>query len=64
MLETAIGLERSQERLLEGVVGALATERPPEHPKHLGPVLLVEVLERGDRHALHHPLQTSGPADL
>ena len=47
--------ERAQERLLEGVLGAVAAEPPAQETEHLGAVLDVERLERRDRHGAHHP---------
>jgi len=43
----------AQERLLEGILGALATEQPHEEAEDVLPVLGVEVLERGQAHLLH-----------
>ena len=59
MLEAPIRLQRAQEGLLKRVLGSLRADAAPKKPKHLGAVLLVEVLERGDRHALHHPVLTT-----
>ena len=58
VLEPAVGAERPQERLLERVLGPIGAEPTAEKPEHLAAVLLVEALERGDRHGLHHPRQT------
>ncbi len=49
MVEPVVRAQRAQERLLEGVVGALAPEPPPQEPEHLAAVLDVERLERRDR---------------
>ncbi len=51
-----VGAERAQERLLPGVLGRLAPEHPGQIAEHLARVGLVEPLERGDRHRLHHRL--------
>ena len=54
MLEARIRAQRAQKRLLEGVVGGV----PPEHPPQLGQdgalLLLVEALERREVHGFHH----------
>jgi hypothetical protein len=64
VVEPAIGTPRAQERLLERVVGAINAEPSTEEPKNFGPMLLVEALERGDRHGLHHLRQTLVAVDL
>jgi hypothetical protein len=64
VLETTVGLQRPQKRLLERVVGPLAAEAAAEETEHVGPVLLVEQLERRDRHDLHLREQTVAAADL
>ena len=55
VLEPVVGAQGPEERLLEGVVGAVAPELAPQQPEHLGAVLVVERLERRDRHCGHHP---------
>ena len=61
--EPVVRAERSEERLLERVVGALAAEPAAEESQHLGRVLGVERLERRDRrHGIHHPVKRSGVA--
>jgi hypothetical protein len=64
VVEPSVGTQRAQERLLERIVGAIDAEPSTEQPKNLGPMLLVEALERGDRHGLHHPRQTLVAVDL
>ncbi len=54
VLEATVRLQRAQERLLKRVLGALGADAAPKKPKHLAAVLEIEVLERRDRHALHH----------
>ena len=55
MVETAVGPEGAQERLLERVVGPVAAQGATQDAEHLVAVLGVEPLERGDRgHGLHH----------
>ena len=58
MLEPSVRAERAEERLLERVVGAIDAETSAQKAEHLGPMLVVEALERGDRHGFHHPGQT------
>ena len=48
MLEPRIGSQGAEERLLEGVLGALAAEPPPEEAEDLVAVGLVEGLEGRD----------------
>ena len=50
MLEPRVGPQRSQEGLLERVVGALVPEPTDEERVDLVPVLLVETLEGRQRH--------------
>ena len=64
VVETTVRAERAQKRLLEGVVGAIDTQPSPEQSKNLDSMLLVEALERGDSHGLHHPRQTLVAVDL
>jgi hypothetical protein len=64
VLEAAVCPKCSEERLLERVLGSLAAEPPPKNREHLDAVLLVEALERWDRHALHHHRQTTVRVDL
>ena len=54
MLETGVRPERPQERLLERVVGVVPSEEPPELREHRAFLLLVEPLEGGHAHGLHH----------
>ena len=55
VLETSVGAQRAQERLLERVVGTVAAELAAQDAEHLVAVLGVEPLERRDRrHGLHH----------
>ena len=54
VLEAAIRPERTEERLLEGIVGSISPQPTSEQAEHLDAVLLVEPLERGDRHGVHH----------
>ena len=55
VLEPVVGAQGAQERLLEGVVGAIAAELAAQQPEHLGAVLGIERLERRNRHGVHHP---------
>ena len=48
MLESRIGSERAEKRLLEGVLGALAAEPPAEEPEDFVAVGFVEGLEGRD----------------
>jgi hypothetical protein len=64
VVEPPVRPECAEERLLECIVGSIGTETAAQEPQHLGSMLLVESLERGDRHGFHHPRQTSPPADL
>ncbi len=64
MLEPPVRAERTEERLLKGVLGAFRTQPAAEEPEHLVPVLDVEVLERWDRHGVHHLRETHPGADL
>ena len=64
MFEPAVRAERTQERLLECVLGSIRAESAAQEPEHLGPMLLVEPLEGGDRHSFHLLRQTSPAADL
>lgn len=57
MLQSRVGAQRAKEGLLERVLGAFGTEAAAQEAQHLDPVLLVEALERRDRHGLHHRLQ-------
>ena len=58
MVESAIRAERAQERLLERVLGSVRAEPASQEPQNLGSMLLVEPLERRDRHGFHHPPST------
>jgi hypothetical protein len=64
VVEAAIRLERSEERLLERVVGAIRTKATSKQPQHFAAVLLVEALERRYRHCVHHRHPTRGSAYL
>ena len=64
VLEPSVRAERAQEGLLERIVGAVDVEAPPEKAEHLASMLLVEQLERRDRHCFHHPRQTPRAVDL
>ena len=64
VVEPPVRAEGAQERLLECVVGSIDTEAAAQEPQDFGSMLLVEPLERGDRHGFHHPRQTSPPVDL
>ncbi len=64
VVETTVRAERAQKRLLEGVVGAIDAQPSTEQSKNLDSMLLVEALERGDRHGVHHPRQTLVAVDL
>ena len=64
VLEPSVCAERPEERLLERVVGAVGAQTSAQKAEHLGAMLVVEAFERGDRHGLHHPGQTSLVADL
>ena len=64
MVEPPVRPERAEERLLECIVGSIDTEAAAQEPQHFGSMLLVEPLERGDRHGFHHPRQTSPAVDL
>ena len=56
--EPVVRPERPEERLLEDIVGAIVPDLATQEPEHLGGVLGVERLERGDRrHGGHHPLK-------
>lgn len=57
MIEATVRLERAEERLLKRVVRALPAELAAKSPHDLGAVLLVEALERRNRHRLHHSCQ-------
>jgi ribokinase len=60
VLESTVRAERSQECLLKGVVRSLAPESAAQEAHHLAAVLVVEALERWDRHRLHHVGQRTG----
>jgi hypothetical protein len=62
--EGPVGTKRPQERLLERILGAVGAESPPEESKHLAAVLVIEALERGNRHDLHHLPPTQPDVDL
>jgi len=64
VIEAAVRAQRPQERLLECVLGSIRTEPAAEEAENVASVLLVEPLERGDRHGLHHPRQTHAGVDL
>ena len=65
MRERLVALERPEERLLEGVLRAVAAHPPHEEAEHAVAVLDVEALERGDRrHGFHHRLETVGRAQM
>ena len=64
VVEPAVGAKRTQERLLERVLGSFCAEALAQQAEHVGAMLLVEALERGDRHGLHHPRPTRPSADL
>jgi hypothetical protein len=53
VLEASIRLQRTQECLLERIVGSLGTDATPKQPKYLGTMLLVEAFEGRYRHARH-----------
>ena len=55
--QVVVAAQGAEERLLEGVLGALPPEQAHEVPEDGVAVLGVEPLERRDRHCLHHPLQ-------
>ena len=50
MTQFGIRTERPEERLLEGVIGAIATQAADEKAVDLVAMLLVEMLERRQRH--------------
>ena len=56
MLEASIRTQRSQERLLKGILGGVAAELSCEIGEHFRTVFLVEALEGRDPHRLHHGL--------
>ena len=56
VLQPRIGAQGAHERLLEGVVGALAAQPLDEEPEDLVPVLLVEALE--GRYCVHRLPET------
>lgn len=58
VLEPVVRAQRTQERFLERVLGALASHAAEQEPEHPVTVVGVEVLERGRNHGLHHPLET------
>jgi hypothetical protein len=64
VVESIVCAKCAQERLLERIVGALGAELPSQEAQYLRAVLLVEALERGDRHGFHHPRQTPASVDL
>ena len=64
VLEAPVRLQRSQERLLERVLGSLGADTTPQEPKDFGAVLLVEVLERRYRHARHIVFNARGRASV
>ena len=54
VLEPSVRAQRAQERLLPGVLGALA-EQPPQIAEHLVAMREVEALERRDLRRGHRP---------
>ena len=65
VLEARIRTQRAQERLLEGVLGRVGPDAPPEEAEHDVPVLDVEALEGRDRgHCLHILSNAAPPASV
>jgi hypothetical protein len=64
VLESTVCLERTQECLLERVVGSLGTQASPKQAQHFDAVLLVEALEGWYRHGVHHRHPTHDSAHL
>ena len=56
VLETRVGVEGTEERLLERILGGLGAKPAAQQPEHLAAVLGVEALERRHLHSLHHLL--------
>ena len=57
VLEPVVRPQRSQERLLKGVLGGLSTHPAAQEAEHHVTVLDVEALERRNGgHCFHHPL--------
>ena len=59
VVQPAVRTERSQERLLERVLGSRPAEAPAQKPEHLTGVCRVERLERRNlrSHRAHHPVK-------
>jgi hypothetical protein len=64
VLEPAVRTQGTEKGLLERVLGSIRAESAAQEPEHVAPMLVVEPLERGDRHGLHHPRQTLSALDL
>jgi hypothetical protein len=54
MTERRIAAQRSEEGFLEGILGALPAQPTNEESEDEVAVLLVEALERGQWHVVHH----------
>ena len=54
MLEAGVGAQRTEERVLERVLGPVAAEPPGEEAQDLVPVLLVERSNGGSHCAIAH----------
>ncbi len=48
VVESAVRLKRAQECLLKRILRPLRAQPAAQEPQHLGPMLLVEALERGN----------------
>jgi ribokinase len=58
--QRAVAPQRTQERLLERVLGAITPDAADKEREHAVTVLDVEAFERGDGHGLHHRLERPG----
>jgi ribokinase len=61
VLESCIGSERPQKGLLKSILGRLSAKQAREVAEDLLAVVIVEPLERWNRHSLHHPLKRPRP---
>ena len=48
VVDSAVRLKRAQECLLKRILRSLRAQTAAQEPEHLGPMLFVETLERGD----------------
>ena len=63
VLQPRVCAQRAQEGLLEGIVRGVPTEHPTQLGEHEALLLLVEPLERRDRHDFHHRFKRGCPAN-